>query len=158
MIIRDGDEIRVQQENKRAVGTSILIGGLCLFFAIMFSLPVNPETRTFGYVASALFLLLGAALVVQQFRNRDYVILRPDALGFSRGVRGTEWVPRRSFTKARVSLNMFGPDVILLDDDLRVVQRLVLPHLTVKELRAAFEEAGYPLTSEGFRFGRPRSD
>jgi hypothetical protein len=53
---------------------------------------------------------------------------------------------------------MFGPDVILLDDDNRVVQRLVLPHLTVKELRAAFEEAGYPLTSEGFRFGRPRGD
>ena len=155
MIIRSEDEIRVQQEDKRAIGTSILIGGVFLFFAIMFAFASVPGRRGTGYLAAAVFVAVGAALAMSELRNRDFVVIRPEEVGYSRRFRETEWVPRRAFAQVKVHLNMFGPDVMLLDADNRVVRRLVFPHLTVKELRNAFEEGGYELTTEGFRFGRP---
>ena len=155
MIIRSEGEIRVQQEEKMAIGSGVLIGGLCLFFAGMFAFSGPSDTQTFGYVVASILLGVGWVLVRYELRNRDYVIVHPEEVGYSRGRRGTDWVPRRAFAKVKVHLNMFGPDVMLLDADNRVVRRLVFPHLRVKEIRTAFEEGGYELTTEGFRFGRP---
>jgi hypothetical protein len=142
MILREADEIRVERDAWRVVVGSAGMIVLALVVAAIFIGSAIDSRRTEAVAFSVLVIAVMGALVAHQVRRPDVLVIRADTIGYRAG-KELRWLPRGSFERVKVVLNIFGADVLFLRADGKTVRSLVLPQLMVKDLREAFREAGY---------------
>ena len=122
-----------------------VVGGLALL--IDMNIGVAPDRRGVMLGASVALVALIAGIVWHQQRRRDALMIRPAEVVYTSGNK-LRSVARADIRRVKVVLNMFGTDILLFGSDGGVVARLYLSQLRVKEVRAAFVEAGLSVDGE----------